>query len=67
MKGINFILKGVAKKLNIQALKEFGQICFYNEVNLYLYCFSLPYRTLLKIAKEDYVVLINDVRHGGKC
>lgn len=31
MKGVSFFLKGVAKELNIQALKEFGQIFFYNE------------------------------------
>lgn len=46
MKGVNLILKGVAKELNIQPLKEFGQIGFYNEAFICdLYCFSLHFVT----------------------
>lgn len=37
MKGVNYILKGVVKELNIQVLKEFGQIFFLMKLLFVIY------------------------------
>ncbi|CAN8184771.1 unnamed protein product [Coccothraustes coccothraustes] len=65
MKGVNFILKGVAKELNIQALKEFGQIYFYNETNLCIdnnffsklsFFFTLAENSKLRHVEKDVLI-----------
>lgn len=58
MKGVNFILKGVVKELNSQALKEFDQIFFkWNFLLCFTWFFFMRYYAILKISKKEYVVL----------